>query len=75
MRRFDADGDAILSPFDLLAVINYINRSSGTNSASSLPVLAQALPLAHPFADVNGNGASDPLDGLEIINEINRLSR
>ena len=25
--------------------------------------------------DVNGNGASDPLDVLEIINEINRLSR
>jgi subtilisin family serine protease len=75
VNRFDADGDGILSPLDVLAVMNYINRSSGTNSASALPVLDAAFPLAHPFVDVNGNGASDPLDVLEIINEINRLSR
>ena len=75
VNRFDADGDGNLSPLDVLAVMNYINRSSGTNSASALPVLDPAVPLAHPFVDVNGNGASDPLDVLEIINEINRLSR
>ena len=75
VNRFDADGDGNLSPLDVLAVMNYINRSSGTNSASALPVLDPAFPLAHPFVDVNGNGASDPLDVLEIINEINRLSR
>jgi hypothetical protein len=75
VNRFDADGDGNLSPLDVLAVMNYINRSSGTNSASALPVLDPAFPLAHPFVDVNGNGASDPLDVLEIVNEINRLSR
>ena len=74
MNRYDVDGDGNLSPLDALVVINYLNRLSGTNPASTLPVFNPTSPLGQFFVDVNGNNSCEPLDVLEVINKINQSS-
>ena len=65
----DVNGDGIVSPIDVLILINEINRRG-------------AGPLPRPgseggegsgiFVDVNGDGVISPIDVLVIINELNR---
>jgi hypothetical protein len=62
--RFDVDEDGIVSPLDVLVLINLLNRSGPT-----LPV--DGLPGPPPYVDVNADNSIDPLDVLEVINHIN----
>lgn len=64
----DVNGDGVVSPIDVLIVINDLNLN-GTH-----PVPVEGLgngepPTARP--DVNGDGMITPIDVLLIINELN----
>jgi hypothetical protein len=59
----DVDGDGVVSPLDVLTLVNTINlRGIG-------PV--PAPPEFLGFLDVNANGLLDPLDVLRVINALN----
>lgn len=59
----DVDGDATVSPLDVLVIINAIN-SAGIGPVPPVPMF-----LGH--IDVNANGTVEPLDVLNVINFIN----
>jgi len=68
----DADGDGIISPLDVLVVINHLNQVTGSGTSGNLPVFDPGNPLAQHFVDVNGSGSSEPLDVLVLINYLNQ---
>lgn len=63
-RRHDTNNDGLVDLFDVLIVINEINRtgSRALNANDAVPP---------PFLDVDGNRILDPIDALVIINFIN----
>jgi hypothetical protein len=61
----DVSGDGMISPLDVLMVINYINANP------SNPALPPAPTAPPPYYDVDGNGIVSPLDVLIVINELN----
>jgi hypothetical protein len=63
-RRHDTNNDGLVDLFDVLIVINEINRtgSRALNANDAVPP---------PFLDVDGNRILDPIDVLVIINFIN----
>ena len=58
----DVTGDTQISPLDVLAVINSLNRVQG----DVLPAADSAI-----FPDTNGDGFISPLDALLVINYLN----
>jgi hypothetical protein len=62
---YDVDDSGALSPLDVLALIDEINRSGSR-------VLDPELDAGLPFVDPNRDGALDPLDVLFVIDQINR---
>ncbi len=57
----DTNGDGIVSPRDVLLVINWLNAdSSAASAASSL--------------DTNRDGHISPIDALAVINDLNQLA-
>lgn len=70
--RHDINGDGIVSPLDVLFLINEINRGHG----GQLPPRNGDSPYADGespiFPDVNGDDILSPIDVLELINELNR---
>lgn len=59
----DVDGDFIISPIDVLLVINHLNMLG----SGKLP----AIKSGSSFLDVDGDGFVTPLDALQIINKLN----
>lgn len=59
----DTDGDGVVSPLDVLIIINRIN--SGASDAISVPRTDSY------FYDANGDGFASPLDALIVVNYIN----
>lgn len=72
IHRLDADGDGIVSPLDVLVIINHLNRSSGSNTPGNLPLFDPSHPKAQHFVDTNGSNNSEPLDVLVVINHLNQ---
>lgn len=64
----DVDGNGLVSPVDVLLVVNRINERGSALS----PVRAGVSPL---FFDVNGDGQLAPQDVLVVINYLNGLMR
>jgi hypothetical protein len=64
VRREDVDNDGLITLFDVLIVINEINR----NGARELTANDASPP---PFIDVDGNRIVEALDVLIVINYIN----
>ena len=63
----DADNDGMVSPLDILLVINWLNKSDGPTQ--------KELPTGQrQFVDINNDGYVSPLDALMIINHLNNLS-
>lgn len=58
--RFDVNADCRVSPADAQAVTSYLNASSDWRAKR------EAI-----WFDVNRNGAVDPMDVLEVLNEVN----
>jgi hypothetical protein len=69
----DIDKDGIITPSDVLKVINEINNPKVSDSSGKLPDDHPGDPLI-PFYDVNGDGSVSPIDVLIIINGINEQS-
>ncbi len=67
----DTDGDGQLTPFDVLKVINAINRSLEQQTQSSPSGKAIASSSLDESLDVNHDGLVSPLDVLSIINVLN----
>ncbi len=67
IRAENVNNDAIVSPSDVLTLINEIN-ARGVRILPPSPVGDQVLP---PFWDVNGDGQISPADVLVVINYIN----
>ena len=65
----DVDGSDLVTPIDVLVVINAINRD-GIRDLSNLSRVAGDL-----YLDANGDNSLSPLDPLAIINAINRNSQ
>ncbi len=60
----DVDDDGSITPLDVLALVNDINK----NGLRDLP---NTRPSGVPYLDTNGNGKVDPLDVLDVVNYIN----
>lgn len=60
----DVNGDGIIAPSDVLAVVNYLNDQG----PGPVPMPA---PPAPPFLDVNGDNLISSADALAVINHIN----
>jgi hypothetical protein len=63
----DVNNDGVISPLDVLTIINEIN-SVGSHTLPN-PVTPGDQPP--PYYDVNGDGSVTPLDALAVINYIN----
>lgn len=62
----DVNGDAVVSPFDALLVINYLNEVAANPDKSPATNPSQA-----PFPDVNNDRTITPMDALMVINHLN----
>ncbi|WP_068139720.1 Ig-like domain-containing protein [Roseimaritima ulvae] len=84
----DVDGDGSLTPFDVLLVVNELNRNyRNLQSESEDKSDATGVPSSNPEAvsldverrkhhfDVSGDGLLSPYDVLKIVNELNRWQR
>lgn len=65
--HFDVNDDGIISPLDVLALVNDINQFS----TRILPSETPSGPNPPPYLDVDGDDFVSPLDVLVIINHIN----
>jgi len=65
--RFDVDGNTLVTPNDVLQLINHINA----NGSGELPPWADPSDVEHRYVDVNGDNHCTPVDVLELINHIN----
>lgn len=61
----DVVPDGLLTPLDVLTVINYVNEHGSSAAVPSAPTLPP------PYYDVDGNGLVTALDVLLVINAIN----
>jgi hypothetical protein len=68
LNRLDVDGDGLVSPLDVLALINAINLGRGS---APLPEYDPESDESFYFFDVLGDGDLSPLDVLQVINAIN----
>lgn len=64
----DVNRDNLVSPMDVLLVINMLNTRGPRSLTSDPDPMTQAEPL---FYDVNGDNLLSPLDALMIINQLN----
>jgi hypothetical protein len=68
---FDVDGDGMVTPLDVLAVVNFLNAPMSLPWDD--PVRALAL-VEYRALDVDGDRQITPLDVLMLVNELNRGS-
>jgi hypothetical protein len=61
----DVNRDGHVTPLDVLAVINFLNRQASASLAADAPVFPP------PSYDTNGDGSVSPLDALSLINRLN----
>jgi hypothetical protein len=60
----DVDYDGVITPLDVLAIVNDINASG----SRQLPLNS---PDTNPAVDINGDGFVNPLDVLLLVNRLN----
>ena len=65
--RWDVDRSGVVTPLDVLLLINAINANPGGN----LPMPRSGSTLGEPDVDVDGDGRVTPLDVLAVINRLN----
>jgi RHS repeat-associated protein len=62
--NLDVDADGVMSPLDVLTIVNDIN----SNGTGALPAVFNPT---RQYIDTNGSGTLEPLDVLEVINFLN----
>ena len=67
LRPEDVDNDGIVSPLDVLILINVLN-SVGPHELGARPTGGNVLPV---FLDPSGNNSLEPADVVQIINYLN----
>jgi hypothetical protein len=67
MMRWDVDRSGLVTPLDVLLLIDAINANPG----GSLPTPRSGQSLGLPDVDVDGDGRLTPLDVLDTINRLN----
>ena len=70
--NLDVNGDGMVTPHDVLLVVNELNYPVFVSPAGVLPA---SRPAGAPYLDVSGNGYCQPKDALIIINFINGLGQ
>jgi Dockerin type I domain/FG-GAP repeat/RTX calcium-binding nonapeptide repeat (4 copies) len=70
--RYDVDRNGSVNPFDVLVVINDLNRN-GVRTLT-LPQSENETPSTTFYVDVDGLGDANPFDVLQVINYLNRSS-
>jgi len=68
--RFDVNNDGVVTPLDVLIVVNDLNA----HSPRELPFPPLAAQTPPPYLDVSGDGFCQPLDALQVINLLNEQS-
>ncbi len=63
----DVNSDGVVSPIDVLFVIDYLNH----HDAGTLTVPLTPLDFPPPFYDVNGDDRASPIDVLWVIDYLN----
>ncbi|MCO6454070.1 MAG: matrixin family metalloprotease [Pirellulaceae bacterium] len=63
----DVDGNGVLTPVDVLLVVNYLN-------ANTTPGPLPTYPGSAPYLDVNNDNLVSPVDALAVINALNQPS-
>ncbi|MEZ6091814.1 MAG: dockerin type I domain-containing protein [Pirellulaceae bacterium] len=63
----DTNNDHVVSPLDVLVVINFLNHRGPLE-------LESASDLSFAFLDTNGDGNVGPIDALIVINFLNKSS-
>jgi hypothetical protein len=73
VNRFDVSGEGVVSPLDVLLILNYINDPRN-DLTQRLPAVK---PSEQPFLDVNGSGfvEQNGQDALAVINFLNAQAR
>lgn len=66
----DVNGDGVVTPQDVLSLINEINRNAG----GTLSPRTAEQPGLSLYLDPNGDGDLTPQDVLQVINRLNRES-
>jgi hypothetical protein len=61
---YDVDNDGLVSPLDVLNVVNFLNANMASTSVS-------ILNSAPPFFDVDGDDFVTPLDALQVTDYLN----
>jgi len=64
MNPMDSNGDDVVNPLDVLAVIDFIN--TGLNST-----ISKSFNDTNRWMDTNGDGFVNPLDALRVIDYLN----
>ena len=68
VNKFDVNVDSVISPIDVLLVINYLNGGGNT----ALAAITNPPRTTGPYYDVSGDRFVSPLDPLLVINWLNR---
>ncbi len=68
--RYDASCDGIVSPLDVLLIINEINQRKHSDRVTT--ELSAQADAGAPFFDIDGSGTATTLDVLLVISYINR---
>jgi PKD repeat protein len=64
----DVDGSELVTPLDVLIVINWINGNGAGPAPDSAPESADGAPC---FVDVSGDNLVSPIDVLMVVNHLN----
>lgn len=72
VNQFDVDASGLVSPSDVLAVVNAINAQSHANRLGGEVGSTDINPGKEFFLDVNGDRMLSPMDILLVINVLNR---
>jgi hypothetical protein len=67
MNPMDSNGDEVINPLDVLAVIDYIN--TGLSSTAN-----KSYNNTNRWVDTNGDGFVNPLDALRVIDYLNAMN-
>ncbi len=70
--RRDTNDDGIISPIDVLVVVNELNERDVSDPSGLLPAARHADVMR--YYDVNGDGYAAPLDVLQIVNYLNAMA-
>jgi|694.fasta_scaffold01456_22 subtilisin family serine protease len=68
LRKEDVNQDGLITPIDVLQVINAINKHAEERKLQAEANIEATAPLSAAWADINGDGMLTATDALKVIN-------